>query len=85
MPASTFRLPESRHSVLGHTLTLRPAIPTPGMGQTRTKLIALDPRAVRDLFGTMHDGGASKGILVTTRGYGAAADEFADGKPLIGA
>jgi len=55
------------------------------MGQTRTKLIALDPRAVRDLFGTMHDGGASKGILVTTRGYGAAADEFADGKPLIGA
>ena len=38
--------------------------------------------AVRDLFGTMQNEGASKGILVTTSGYGKAAFEFADGKPL---
>lgn len=38
--------------------------------------------AVRDLFGTMQNEGASKGILVTTSGYGKAAFEFAAGKPL---
>lgn len=38
--------------------------------------------AVRDLFGTVQNEGASKGILVTTSGYGKAAFEFANGKPL---
>ena len=38
--------------------------------------------AVRDLFGTLQNEGASKGILVTTSGYGKAAFEFAEGKPL---
>src|SRR6202040_2625622 len=38
--------------------------------------------AVRDLYGTMHNEGASKGILVTTSGYGKSAFKFADGKPL---
>ncbi|NCC35262.1 MAG: restriction endonuclease [Chloroflexia bacterium] len=38
--------------------------------------------AVRDLFGTMQNEGASKGILVTTSGYGQAAFAFAEGKPL---
>jgi restriction system protein len=38
--------------------------------------------AVRDLFGTVQNEGASKGILVTTSGYGKAAYEFANGKPL---
>jgi restriction system protein len=38
--------------------------------------------AVRDLFGTVVNEGASKGILVTTSGYGKAAFEFAKGKPL---
>ncbi|MDQ6947433.1 MAG: restriction endonuclease, partial [Actinomycetota bacterium] len=38
--------------------------------------------AVRDLFGTMQNEGASKGILVTTSGYGKASFQFADGKPL---
>ncbi|MGA2636198.1 restriction endonuclease [Methylocella sp.] len=38
--------------------------------------------SVRDLFGTMHNEGASKGILVTTSGYGKAAFEFANGKPI---
>jgi restriction system protein len=38
--------------------------------------------AVRDLFGTMQNEGASKGILVTTSGYGKSSFDFADGKPL---
>jgi restriction system protein len=38
--------------------------------------------AVRDLFGTVHNEGASKGILVATSGYGQASFEFAEGKPL---
>ncbi len=38
--------------------------------------------AVRDLFGTMLNDGASKGILVTTSGYGTAAFDFANGKPI---
>jgi restriction system protein len=38
--------------------------------------------AVRDLFGTMQNEGASKGILVTTSGYGTASHDFANGKPL---
>jgi restriction system protein len=38
--------------------------------------------AVRDLFGTVHNEGASKGILVTTSGYGSASFDFANGKPL---
>ncbi|APT35094.1 hypothetical protein MCBMB27_05803 (plasmid) [Methylobacterium phyllosphaerae] len=38
--------------------------------------------AVRDLYGTVMNEGASKGILVSTSGYGKAAFEFANGKPL---
>lgn len=38
--------------------------------------------AVRDLFGTVHNEGANKGILVTTADYGPDAYEFAKGKPL---
>lgn len=38
--------------------------------------------AVRDLYGTMQNEGASKGILVTTSGYGSASFTFAQGKPI---
>jgi restriction system protein len=38
--------------------------------------------ALRDLFGTVQNEGASKGILVTTSGFGRASFEFANGKPL---
>jgi restriction system protein len=38
--------------------------------------------AVRDLFGTLHNEGASKGILVTTSGFGKSSYEFANGKPI---
>ncbi|HLJ65732.1 MAG TPA: restriction endonuclease [Chloroflexota bacterium] len=38
--------------------------------------------AVRDLYGTVLNEGASKGILITTSGYGRAAYGFAENKPL---
>jgi restriction system protein len=38
--------------------------------------------AVRDLFGTMMNEGANKGILVSTSGYGSAAFNFAKDKPI---
>lgn len=38
--------------------------------------------AVRDLFGTMLNEGANKGILVTTSGYGPDAFDFAKDKPI---
>jgi restriction system protein len=38
--------------------------------------------AVRDLFGTVQNEGASKGILVSTSGYGQSSYQFASGKPL---
>lgn len=38
--------------------------------------------AVRDLYGTMMNEGASKGIIVTTSGYGPDAYEFARDKPI---
>lgn len=38
--------------------------------------------AVRDLYGTVLNEGATKGIIVTTSHYGSDAYEFANGKPL---
>ncbi len=38
--------------------------------------------AVRDLFGTLMNEGASRGILVTTADYGPDAYNFANGKPI---
>jgi restriction system protein len=38
--------------------------------------------AVRDLYGTMINEGANKGILVTTAGYGPDAFEFSKDKPI---
>jgi len=38
--------------------------------------------AVRDLFGSVHNEGATKGILVTTSGFGKASFDFANDKPL---
>ena len=38
--------------------------------------------AVRDLYGTVMNEGAAKGILVTTSGYGKSSFEFAKNKPL---
>jgi len=38
--------------------------------------------AVRDLYGTVLNEGAAKGILVTTSGYGRSAFDFIEHKPL---
>ena len=38
--------------------------------------------AVRDLYGTTMNEGASKGILVTTSDYGSDAHKFASDKPI---
>lgn len=38
--------------------------------------------AVRDLYGTMLNEGANKGILISTSGYGPGAFEFAKDKPI---
>jgi restriction system protein len=40
------------------------------------------PSAVRDLFGVVHAEGATKGILITTSGFGPSSHDFANGKPL---
>ena len=42
----------------------------------------VDVSAVRDLFGTVHNEGAIKGILVTTSQYGPDSYSFAKDKPL---
>lgn len=42
----------------------------------------VDVSAVRDLYGTVMNEGATKGILVTTSQYGPDARKFAQGKPL---
>jgi len=39
--------------------------------------------AVRDLYGTVMNEGATKGVLVTTSDYGADSYSFANGKPLV--
>lgn len=42
----------------------------------------VDVSAVRDLYGTMINEGANKGILVCTSHYGSKAYNFANGKPI---
>src|SRR5207237_1242306 len=50
----------------------------------RTKLYgqAVGSAMVRELFGAVHDAGASKGILITTSHFSSDAIKFAEGKPL---
>lgn len=61
--------------------------PTPIKGgktviQAKRYVNVVDVSAVRDLFGTVHNEGANKGILVTTSYYGPESYEFAKDKPL---
>lgn len=42
----------------------------------------VSPTAVRDLYGTVQDKGANKGVLVTTASFGPGSYTFANGKPL---
>lgn len=42
----------------------------------------VQPTHVRDLLGTVQHEGATKGIMITTSGYGPGSYKFAGGKPL---
>ncbi|MFC9293611.1 restriction endonuclease [Streptomyces sp. NPDC057011] len=42
----------------------------------------VSPTAVRDLYGTVQDKGANKGVLVTTASFGPGSYAFVNGKPL---
>ncbi|MGV9691723.1 restriction endonuclease [Streptomyces sp. NPDC003444] len=50
--------------------------------QVKRYRATVPPTAVRDLYGTMQDAGANKGVLVTTAGFGPGSHAFAHGKPL---
>ncbi|MFD7866298.1 restriction endonuclease [Streptomyces sp. NPDC059783] len=61
--------------------------PTPIRGgkivvQVKRYSATVPPTAVRDLYGTVQDTGANKGVLVTTSGFGPGSHTFAHGKPL---
>ncbi|GHI07762.1 restriction endonuclease [Streptomyces cellostaticus] len=61
--------------------------PTPIRGgkivvQVKRYRNTVPPTAVRDLYGTVQDRGANKGVLVTTSGFGPGSRTFANGKPL---
>ncbi|MEU6535232.1 restriction endonuclease [Streptomyces sp. NPDC047000] len=61
--------------------------PTPIRGgkivvQVKRYRNTVPPTAVRDLYGTVQDAGANKGVLVTTSKFGPGSRTFADGKPL---
>ncbi|MGW7594780.1 restriction endonuclease, partial [Streptomyces rubiginosohelvolus] len=61
--------------------------PTPIRGgkivvQVKRYRNTVPPTAVRDLYGTVQDIGANKGVLVTTSGFGPGSHTFANGKPL---
>ncbi|MFG1996752.1 restriction endonuclease [Actinoplanes sp. NPDC048988] len=50
--------------------------------QVKRYRATITPSVVRDLYGTVQHRGATKGILVTTSGFGPGSHEFARGKPL---
>ncbi|MBQ0830614.1 restriction endonuclease [Streptomyces tagetis] len=50
--------------------------------QVKRYRATVPPTAVRDLYGTVQDAGANKGVLVTTSGFGPGSHTFANGKPL---
>jgi len=61
--------------------------PTPITGgkiviQAKRYVNTVDVSAVRDLYGTLMNEGAGKGILVTTSNYGADSYDFAKNKPI---
>lgn len=51
--------------------------------QAKRYVNTVDVAAVRDLFGTVQNEGASNGFLVTTSSYGPDAHSFANGKPIV--
>ncbi len=60
----------------------RPVVGGKVIMQVKRYSNTVNPSVVRDLFGTVHASGATKGVLVTTSGFGPESREFAQGKPL---
>ncbi|MFJ5265422.1 restriction endonuclease [Streptomyces sp. NPDC088387] len=61
--------------------------PTPIRGgkivvQVKRYRNTVPPTAVRDLYGTVQDAGANKGVIVTTSRFGPGSHTFANGKPI---
>ena len=61
--------------------------PDPFMGgkyvlQAKRYTNTVDVASVRDLYGTVMNEGANRGILITTSSYGPDAYEFAKDKPI---
>ena len=50
--------------------------------QAKRYVNTVDVSSVRDLYGTVMNEGASRGILVTTSNYGPDSYQFAEGKPI---
>ena len=50
--------------------------------QAKLYIRTVQPTHVRDLWGTVQHEGATKGIMITTSGYGPDSYKFAGGKPL---
>jgi len=61
---------------------LRPVVGGKVVIQAKRYKNTVGVSAVRDLYGTMMNEGANKGILVTTSGYGPDAFNFAKDKPI---
>jgi restriction system protein len=61
---------------------MRPVIGGKVIVQAKRYRNTVGVSAVRDLYGTMMNEGAAKGILVTTSGYGQSAYDFAKNKPI---
>jgi restriction system protein len=60
----------------------RPVVGGKVIVQVKRYANTVNPSVVRDLFGTVHAVGASKGVLVTTSGFGPESRAFVQGKPL---
>ncbi len=60
----------------------RPIVGGKVIVQVKRYSSTVSPSVVRDLFGTVHATGATKGVLITTSGFGPESRQFAQGKPL---
>ena len=75
----TDNMPSGTATRLGDVLTIRGGKIVVQVKRYRN---TVPPSAVRDLYGTVQDAGANKGVLVTTSKFGPGSHTFANGKPL---
>src|SRR5947199_2417416 len=60
----------------------RPVVGGKVIVQVKRYANTVSPSVVRDLFGTVHATGATKGVLIATSGFGPESRQFVQGKPL---